>query len=87
MNIVPITLSGEGLKIFGLCSALRAFEQGGIFIVSRGFGFSDLIRRTAPLGRLLRHTKGCGESTLTQILMGPYSVASSDTQGDVEDLF
>jgi hypothetical protein len=25
--------AGEGLQNFGLCSALRAFEQGGIFIV------------------------------------------------------
>ena len=25
--------TGEGLQNFGLCSALRAFEQGGIFIV------------------------------------------------------
>jgi hypothetical protein len=28
-----ITITGEGLQKFGLCSALRAFEQGGIFIV------------------------------------------------------
>jgi hypothetical protein len=25
--------TGEGLQNFGLCSTLRAFEQGGIFIV------------------------------------------------------
>jgi hypothetical protein len=25
--------AGEGLQNLGLCSALRAFEQGGIFIV------------------------------------------------------
>jgi hypothetical protein len=28
-----ITIAGEGLQNFGLCSALKAFEQGGIFIV------------------------------------------------------
>jgi hypothetical protein len=28
-----VTIVGEGLQNFGLCSALRAFEQGGIFIV------------------------------------------------------
>jgi hypothetical protein len=28
-----ITIAGEGLQNFGLCSALEAFEQGGIFIV------------------------------------------------------
>jgi hypothetical protein len=29
-----VTITGEGLQNLGLCSALRAFEQGGIFIVS-----------------------------------------------------
>jgi hypothetical protein len=28
-----VTISGEGLQNLGECSALRAFEQGGIFIV------------------------------------------------------
>jgi hypothetical protein len=28
-----VTNAGEGLQNFGLCSVLRAFEQGGIFIV------------------------------------------------------
>jgi hypothetical protein len=28
-----VTIAGEGLLNWGLCSALRAFEQGGIFIV------------------------------------------------------
>jgi hypothetical protein len=28
-----VTISGEGLQNLGLCSALRAFEQGGNFIV------------------------------------------------------
>ena len=28
-----VTIAGEGLQILGLCSALRAFEQGEIFIV------------------------------------------------------
>jgi hypothetical protein len=30
-----VTIAGEGLQNWGLCSALRAFEQGGIFIVPR----------------------------------------------------
>jgi hypothetical protein len=73
---------------------LRAFEQGGIrdlyhatSAVTRGFGFSGLIQRTAPFCCLLHYKKGCGESILTQILTGPYSVASYDTQGDVEELY
>jgi hypothetical protein len=28
-----VTITGEGLQNLGLCSALRAFEQGGILIV------------------------------------------------------
>jgi hypothetical protein len=28
-----VTITGEGLQNLGLCLALRAFEQGGIFIV------------------------------------------------------
>jgi hypothetical protein len=28
-----VTIAGEGLQNLGLCSALRAFEQGWIFIV------------------------------------------------------
>jgi hypothetical protein len=30
-----VTITGEGLQNLGLCSALRAFEQGGTFIVPR----------------------------------------------------
>jgi hypothetical protein len=30
---ISLTIAGEGLQNFDLCSALRAFEQGGIFIV------------------------------------------------------
>ena len=55
--------------------------------VTRGLGFTGLIRRTAPFSRLLRHTRGCGGSILLRILTGPLSVAFYDTQGDVEDLF
>jgi hypothetical protein len=49
-------------------------------VVTRGLGFSGVIRRTAPFSRLLRHTRECGESVLTWILTGPISVASYDTQ-------
>jgi hypothetical protein len=52
----------------------RAFEQGGVFIMLRllwhvqDLRFSGLIWKTAPLSRLLWHTRGCGWSTLTRIL-------------------
>jgi hypothetical protein len=52
----------------GLCSALRAFEQGGIFI--RGLSFSCLIRRTAPFNLLLRLARGWRGPILTLILTG-----------------
>jgi hypothetical protein len=32
-RIFHFTIAGEGLQNVGLCSALRAFEHGGIFIV------------------------------------------------------
>jgi hypothetical protein len=38
--------------------------------VTRGLGFSSLIRRTAPFSRLLRHKRGCGESIITWIFTG-----------------
>jgi hypothetical protein len=39
--------------------------------VTQGLGFSNLIWRTAaPFSCLLRHTRGCGGSILTRILMG-----------------
>jgi hypothetical protein len=54
-------------KKSGLCSALRVFEPA----VTRGPGFSALIRRTAPFSRLVRHTiRGCGGPILTRILTG-----------------
>ena len=34
--------------------------------VTRGLGFSGLIRRTAQFSRLLRHTRGCGGSMQEQ---------------------
>ena len=38
--------------------------------VTRGLGFSGLIRRTAPFSRLLRLTRGCGGSIITRIVTG-----------------
>jgi hypothetical protein len=33
MDYGDVTIAGERLQNLSLCSALRAFEQGGIFIV------------------------------------------------------
>jgi hypothetical protein len=63
------------MQNLGLCSVLKAFEQGDLYRgtpdVTRGLGFSGHIRRIAPFNRPLQHTRGCGESVLTQILTGP----------------
>jgi hypothetical protein len=86
-----VTIAGEGLQNLGLCSALRTLEQGDLFratpAVTRGLGFSGLIRSTAAFCRLLRHTRGCGGFIPTRILTGSHSVTSYDKQGDAEDLF
>jgi hypothetical protein len=51
-----VTIAEEGLQNLGLYSALRAFEQGGIFItpaVTRDLGFLVLIRRNTPFSHLI----------------------------------
>jgi hypothetical protein len=67
-------LPSEGLQNLGLCSALRVFEQGGIFIMPHllwhGVSVFLVSSYEPPLNRLLRHTRGCGESILTRILTG-----------------
>jgi hypothetical protein len=47
--------------------------------VTRDLGLSDLIQRTAPCSRLLRHAKGCWGSTLTRILTGRYRSFTSES--------
>jgi hypothetical protein len=32
-HLAAVTITGDSAANFGLCSALKAFEQGGIFIV------------------------------------------------------
>jgi hypothetical protein len=41
--------------------------------VTRGLGFSGLIRRIAPFSRLLRPTRGCGGSILIRIITELYA--------------
>jgi hypothetical protein len=52
----------------------RTFEQGDLYrakpAMTRGLGFSCLIRRTALFSRHLQHTRGCGGSILTWSLTG-----------------
>jgi hypothetical protein len=68
-TFIDATITGEGLQNLGLCSARRAFEQGGgIFIVPH----------------LLWHETSVFPLSSER---SPHSVASYDTQGDVENLF
>jgi hypothetical protein len=83
-----VTITGEGLQNFSLCSALRVFEQGGIFIVPRllwhkasvfpvsSEGPPNSVASYETQGDVLRHTKGCGGPILTRIL-------TEDLDGDV----
>jgi hypothetical protein len=43
-----VTITGEGLQNLGLCLALRAFEQGGIFIVSHLLWHEASVFRSHP---------------------------------------
>jgi hypothetical protein len=60
-----VIITGEGLQNLGLCSALRAFGQGGD-------PYRATPTATSPLCRLLRHTRGYGGSNLNWILTGPH---------------
>jgi hypothetical protein len=78
-----VVIAGEGLQNLTLCSALRAFEQGGIFIVPH-----LLWHRTSVfLVSSEEHTRVCGGSILTRNLTGfvsseklPNSVATYCSQ-------
>jgi hypothetical protein len=75
-----VTIASWGLQNIGLCSALRAFEQGEICIVPHqlwhGTSVFPVSSEVPPLGRLLQHTRGCRGSVLTWILRGHLSVIS-----------
>jgi hypothetical protein len=60
-----VTIAGKGLQNLGLCLALRAFEQRGVFIVPHLLWHGNSVFPVAsegppPFSRLLRHTRGCG---------------------------
>jgi hypothetical protein len=48
-----LSIAGEGLQNLGLCSALKVFEQGGIFIMPN-LRFSGLIEEQ-PHSVVLSH--------------------------------
>jgi hypothetical protein len=76
-----VTIAVEGLQNLGLCSALRAFEQGGIFIVPHllwhGTSVFPVSSDGLPHSVASFDTRGvCGGFILTRILTGalPYSI-------------
>ena len=68
-----VTIAGEGLQNLGVCSALRACEQGGIFIVSHllRHGISVFAVSGPPHSVASYDTqRGCGGTILARILTG-----------------
>jgi hypothetical protein len=70
-----VTIAGEGLQKFRPMLGAQGLRVGRDLYratpaVTRGLGFSGLILTNAPFSRLLRHTRGCGESNPTWILSG-----------------
>jgi hypothetical protein len=63
----------EGLQNLGYARRLGPLNREGTPAVTRGLGFSGLIRRTAPFSHLLRHTRRCGGFIPTRILTVSYT--------------
>ena len=83
-----VTIAGEGLQNLGLCSALRAFEQGGIFIVPhllwQGTSVFPVSSEGTPQSVASYDT---WEDVEDVFQPGSSRVAFYHTQGDVENLF
>jgi hypothetical protein len=66
-----ITITGEEQENLGLSSALRAFEQGGIFIVPHLLRHWALVFPVSSESlHLIRLARECGGPILTRILTG-----------------
>jgi hypothetical protein len=73
MDTSPLSVKGCKMLAYARRSGPLSMEESNLFrstLVTRGFSFSCLIRRTAPFGCLLRYTRGRGWSILTRILTG-----------------
>jgi hypothetical protein len=85
-----ITIAGEGLQNINIWFGAegRYISREGCLSCHTSYEigppFSGLIRRTAPLSRLLRHTGGCRRYILIRILTGHHLVDSYDSQGNAE---
>jgi hypothetical protein len=76
------------LQNLGLCSARRALEHGGIFLVPHllwhGASVFPVSSEGPPHPVAFYDTQGMWTSSS---ITGPHLIASYGTQGDVEDLF
>jgi hypothetical protein len=61
--LAVVTITGDRAANFSLCSALRAFEQGGIFIVPHLLRHGTSVYRSHPKDRHLRPTVGFAPPT------------------------
>jgi hypothetical protein len=71
-----VSITCEWLQNLGLCSALRAIEQGGIFIVPHLLWHGASVFWSHPKdcpiqSPLTTHYRGCREYTLTRIIQSP----------------
>jgi hypothetical protein len=85
-----VNITSERLQNLGLCSALRAYEQGGIFIVQHPRWHRTSVfpvSSEGPPHLIIIYDSQRGWPNLTRIHTGPHIVASYDTQRDFEDLF
>jgi hypothetical protein len=78
-----VTIAGEGLQNLGICSALRAFEQGGIFIVPHLLWNGTSVFPFSSFSCLLRHMRGCVRYIPTRILTGSFFQGSYHTSLEV----
>jgi hypothetical protein len=88
-----VTITCGGMQNIGLCSALRAFEQVGIFIMPHllwhGTSVFPVSSEGPPYSVASYDTHEDVEFLLflTWIVTGTHSLASYDMQGDAKDLF
>jgi hypothetical protein len=86
-----VTITGKGLQNLGLCSALRAFEHRGIFIVPHLLRHGALVfpvsSEEPPHSVASYDTHGDVEDLFLHRSWRSPSVASYDMQRDAEDLY
>jgi hypothetical protein len=93
ISLMYVATADDGLQNLNLYTALWTYEQEGISIVLHLLWHgASVFPVSSERPSQLVASYGCSEKNrgatciLTQILAGPHSVASNDTQGDTKDL-